>query len=277
MAVKRNGLGKGLDALFNENSTDQNELFEVKLSDIEPNREQPRKSFDDESINELAASIKERGLLQPIVVKPMANGTYKIIAGERRWRACRIAGLVTVPVVVKNLAEQEVMEVALIENLQRENLNPVEEALGYKSLITNFDLTQEQVAARVNKSRTAVTNALRLLNLTSEELELLKTGSITSGHARALLGAEGEARKKMLEAAINGASVRELEKLAKIGKGGKKAPSDKNTFYTEVELALKEATGRTVKVTGTAAGNGTITISFCGQDDLKDIAEKLGK
>ena len=154
MAVKKGGLGRGLDALFNENSTDNNDYIEVKLIDVEPNKDQPRKSFDKVSLEELAASIKEHGLLQPIVVKPLMGGTYRIIAGERRWRACRMAGLERVPVIVKDLGEQEVMEVALIENLQRQDLNPIEEALGYKTLIENYNLTQEEVAVRVGKSRT---------------------------------------------------------------------------------------------------------------------------
>jgi ParB family chromosome partitioning protein len=152
MAIKKGGLGRGLDALFNENSTDNNDYFEVKLIDVEPNKDQPRKSFDKTAIEELAASIKEHGLLQPIVVKPLTNGTYRIIAGERRWRACRLAGLEKVPVIVKDLGEQEVMEVALIENLQRQDLNPVEEALGYRALIDTYNLTQEEVAVRVGKS-----------------------------------------------------------------------------------------------------------------------------
>ena len=157
MAMKKGGLGRGLDALFNENATDRNELIELNILDIEPNHEQPRKVFDQNALEELANSIKEHGLLQPIVVKPVANGTYRIIAGERRWRASRLAGLKTVPVIVKDFAEQQVMEAALIENLQRQDLNAVEEALGYKALIDTYGLTQDEVAKRVGKSRVAVT------------------------------------------------------------------------------------------------------------------------
>ena len=203
MAVKKGGLGRGLDALFNENSTENGGVINVSLNDIEPNREQPRKDFDEEALSELAESIAEHGLIQPIVVKPKTNGRYSIIAGERRWRACRIAGLYEVPVVIKDADPQELMELALIENLQREDLNAVEEALGYRSLIDSFGLTQEEVAKRMGKSRTAVTNALRLLNLTDEELQALRMGAITAGHARALLTLEDEELMKELSVFID--------------------------------------------------------------------------
>ena len=278
MAVKKGGLGRGLDALFNENATDEGGVITVNLNDIEPNRNQPRKDFDEDAISELAESIAEHGLIQPIVVKPETNGRYSIIAGERRWRACRMAGLYEVPVIIKDAEPQELMELALIENLQREDLNAVEEALGYRSLIDGFGLTQEQVAKRMGKSRTAVTNALRLLNLTEEELQALRMGSISAGHARALLSVEDmELRKQMLEMATNGASVRELEKLASKLKKGKAIPSarnKKNTFYSEVELSLKNELHRKVSITSTGEGKGKITIEFFSDEELSDFARR---
>lgn len=279
MAMKKGGLGRGLDALFNENTTDRNELIELNILDIEPNREQPRKVFDQNALEELSNSIKEHGLLQPIVVKPVANGTYRIIAGERRWRACRLAGLKTVPVIVKDFAEQQVMEAALIENLQRQDLNAVEEALGYKVLIDTYGLTQDEVAKRVGKSRVAVTNSLRLLNLNENELELLSSGSITAGHARVILSAEEPVlRKKITEMAINGASVRELEKIARLAKTTPKKATNtiKNAFYSEVELALKQAMHRKVSVQKSGKNHGVISIEFYNDEELKIIAQKLG-
>lgn len=281
MQNKKGGLGRGLDALFNDNSTDRNDLIEVKLIDIEPNKEQPRKTFDEKALSELADSIREHGLLQPIIVKPITNGTYRIIAGERRWRASRIAGLETVPVIIKDFDDKEVMEVALIENLQREDLNPVEEAMGYRSLMDTFGMTQEQVAERVGKSRSAIANALRLLNLRPQELELLKLGKITAGHARALLSAaDALTREEMLEKALNGASVHDLERIARASqkRKGNREPSMSGTgFYAEVELALKEALHRKVKVTKLGEDHGAITIEFFGDEELRDIAAKLGK
>lgn len=281
MAVKKGGLGRGLDALFNENATEDGGVVNVNLNDIEPNREQPRKDFDEEALSELAESISEHGLIQPIVVKPETNGRYSIIAGERRWRACRMAGLYEVPVVIKDVDNRELMELALIENLQREDLNAVEEALGYRSLIESFGLTQEQVAKRMGKSRTAVTNALRLLNLTDEELQALRIGAISAGHARALLAVEDEdARKEMLELATNGASVRELERLATKTKKGKATPTTpkaKPTFYSEVELSLKNELHRKVNITPTGDGKGKITIEFFSDEELKDFARRLAE
>lgn len=280
MAIKKGGLGRGLDALFNENATDNNIAIEVKLVDIEPNKDQPRKRFDNQAIEELAASIKEHGLIQPIVVKPLTNGTYRIIAGERRWRACRLAGIERVPVIIKDLAEQQVMEVALIENLQRQDLNPVEEALGYKALIDMYDLKQEQVAARVGKSRVAVTNALRLLNLTEKELEMLRRGAITAGQARAFLSTDDMIlRDRLQQMALDGASVRTLEQTVKAAKksreNGNHNPN--NSFYTEVELALKEALHRKVNVVRLGENHGMISLEFYGDEELRDIAAKLGR
>ncbi|MBE6777374.1 MAG: ParB/RepB/Spo0J family partition protein [Ruminococcaceae bacterium] len=281
MAVKKGGLGRGLDSLFNENSADEGGVITVNLNDIEPNRAQPRKDFDEQALSELAESIAEHGLIQPIVVKPETNGRYSIIAGERRWRACRMAELYQVPVIIKDADEQELMELALIENLQREDLNAVEEALGYRSLIDAFGLTQEEVAKRMGKSRTAVTNALRLLNLTDDELQALRMGVISAGHARALLSVEDEkARKQMLEMATNGASVRQLEKFAskiKKEKSTPPAPAKKNTFYSEVELSLKNELHRKVVITPTGEGKGKITIEFFSDEELSDFAKRLAE
>jgi len=280
MAAKKGGLGRGLDALFNENATDEGGVITVNLNDIEPNREQPRKDFDQTALSELAESIAEHGLIQPIVVKPETNGRYSIIAGERRWRACRMAELYQVPVIIKDADEQELMELALIENLQREDLNAVEEALGYRSLIDSFGLTQEQVAKRMGKSRTAVTNALRLLNLTEDELQALRMGVISAGHARALLSVEDEViRRQMLEMAANGASVRDLEKLAAKAKKGSKPSSkkEKSTFYSEVELSLKNELHRKVNITPIGNGKGKITIEFFSDEELSDFARRLAE
>lgn len=276
MAVKKGGLGRGLESLFNENSTEKESAVTVKLHDIEPNREQPRKDFDEDALSELADSIAKHGLLQPIIVRPLSNGNYMIIAGERRWRACRMAGLDEVPVIVKELDEQSLAEIALIENLQREDLNAVEEAMGYKSLIDNFGLTQEQVSEQMGKSRSAVTNALRLLKLKDDELEALRSGRISAGHARALLSCdEDDKRKMMLVMALGGASVRELEKMA-----SKKAPKAKVTpkkdrFYEEVELSLKQALHRKINIKSTGKEKGTITLEFYSKDELADFARRL--
>ena len=277
MALKKGGLGRGLDSLFDENSTDNNSSVILNINDIEPNRNQPRKDFDEEALNSLAESISNHGLIQPIVVRPTIAGTYTIVAGERRWRACRMAGVTEVPVIIKDADDRTLMELALIENLQREDLNVVEEALGYKALIEEFELTQEEVATRMAKSRSAITNTLRLLNLTEEELEALRTGSITAGHARALLSCEDtETREKMLTAALDGASVRDLEKMAKIVKKSTKSKEKKPTFYNEVELSLKNELRRKVNVKSTGKGKGTITIEFFSDEELKDFAKKLG-
>ena len=279
MAAKKGGLGRGLDALFNDNSTDTESAVTVNINDIEPNRNQPRKDFDEGALNELADSIARHGLIQPIVVRPNLDGIYMIIAGERRWRACRIAGVSEVPVIIKETDDKTLMELALIENLQREDLNPVEEALGYKALIEDFSLTQEEVAHRMGKSRSAVTNALRLLALNEAELEALRKGMITAGHARALLSCENEeTRQKLLILAAEGASVRELERMASFGKKGgsvKKTEKTKPNFYSEVELSLKNEIGRKVNIKPTGKGKGTLTIEFYSDKELTEFAKKL--
>lgn len=276
MADKKRGLGRGLDSLFDINS-DEGSSLEVMLSEIEPNRGQPRKDFDEEALNDLANSIREHGLLQPILVRSKPQGGYEIIAGERRWRACRMAGLRTVPVVIREMSEKEVMEVALIENLQREDLNPIEEALGFRSLMVSYNMTQEQVAERMGKSRSAVANTLRLLDLSPTETEALKSGKVSAGQARTLLSAEKDSalRHDMLKAAMAGASVRELEAMLKTHKPSSRKPIDKNNFYTEVEIAIKNELGRRVKITPTGKGKGKLTVEFYSDTELKDFAKRL--
>ena len=277
MAVKNRGLGRGIESIFDENSTYSDKIVTLNINEIEPNRNQPRKDFDEEALGSLAESIGQHGLIQPIIVRPTIDGGYTIIAGERRWRACRMAGLTEIPVVIKDTDEQNLMEMALVENLQREDLNPVEEALGYKSLMDNFGLTQEEVAAKMAKSRSGVANALRLLNLNADELEALRSGKITAGHARALLSAENsEIRAKMFESALNGENVRVLEKMAK-AKGKPNRKETKPTFYNEVELSIKNELHRKAAVKSTGKGKGTLTIEFFSDEELAEFAKKLCK
>jgi len=218
MAIKKSGLGKGLDLIFAENDTeDPNSVVVLKISEIEPNRDQPRKEFDEEAMAELADSIAQHGILQPLLVRPIFGGGYQIVAGERRWRAARMAGVSEAPVVVRELTDGQVMELALIENLQREDLTPLEEALGYQTLIETYGMTQDEVSKTVGKSRPSVTNALRLLHLPEEVRELLEEKKISAGHARALLSLPDEGLMMELAhlAADQEISVRELERLVK--------------------------------------------------------------
>lgn len=273
MTAKKRGLGRGLDSLFDDNSTPEKPSAEIRLSEIEPNRGQPRKTFDDAALAELADSISKHGLLQPITVRPLRDSGYQIIAGERRWRACRMAGLEFVPVVIREVGDREAMELAMIENLQREDLNPVEEAEGYKALL-DCGMTQETVAERVGKSRPAVANSLRLLSLGEDVLELLREGKITAGHARALLSLKGEMRDLGVKMTLDGASVREIERLAKRKPEQPKAPETADVAMREVEALLKNALGRKVRVTG-KNGKGTVSIDFYSEDELCDIANRL--
>ncbi len=277
MAIKK-GLGRGLDSLMNENATDDNLTAELRLSEIEPNKDQPRIHFDEDALQELAESISIHGLLQPIVVRPMIGGTYQIVAGERRWRACRIAGLNTVPVIIKSLDDKQTMELALIENLQRMDLNPVEESKGYARLLKEFELTQEEVAERVGKSRSAVTNALRLLNLPDDMLNALADGRISAGHARTLLAfTDTVLQQEAFISAVEGASVRQLEAMAKSAskKKTEKPATKQDSFYREVELALKNETHRKAVIKPGKNGRGTITIEFYNKDELTELANKI--
>ena len=287
MARPKRGLGKGLDALFEDNDglfgSSENSVM-LKLSDIEANPDQPRKLFDEEKLMELAKSIGEHGLIQPVLVSPLSNGRYQLVAGERRWRASRIAGLVEIPVIIKQLSEKEKKEIALIENLQREDLNPIETAYGIQALIEEYGLTQDQAAERVGCSRPAIANSLRLINLPKEVKELTRNGKISAGHARALLSFKDE--QKMIEAAHfiaeNDISVREVERMAKRAASGKPAPlqpkkkKKRDAFFDEVELSLTEALGRKVKVYNSKE-KGTLEIEFYNKEDLKEIANVLGE
>lgn len=275
---KKHRLNRGLDYLFSDNAVNENAVTELRITEIEPNREQPRRQFDEAALAELAESIKQYGLLQPITVRPMANLGYQIVAGERRWRASRMAGLETVPVIIRETDDRECAEIAMIENLQREDLNPVEEARGYRSLMDRFSMTQEQVAQAVGKSRPAIANALRLLALSDEALSLLEKGEITAGHARALLAIDDpQLREVALTMARGGATVRELEKLGK-GKKAKSGGENKPTlpFYKEVELSLTQSLGRKVKITG-SNGKGCLSVEFYSDDELCDMAKRLGE
>ncbi len=285
MAPKIGGLGRGLDALFADNALEDSGMagaVKLKLMDIEPNRDQPRKLFDDDSLAELARSIAQHGIIQPLLVRPLADGGYQLVAGERRWRAARIAGLAEVPVIVRELSEDEVMVLSLIENLQREDLNPIEEALGFQKLIDTFALSQEQTAEKVGKSRPAVANALRLLKLPAEIIDYVSQGKISAGHARSLLAFEDESQMLQTAQLIlrKGISVREVEKLAKAAgraKTGKaKERTRREAYFDEVELALAGALGRKVKVvTQTGKPSGTLAIDFYDKKDLASLAKAL--
>lgn len=282
MAKKQSGLGKGLDILFQENIvSDSSGTSTLNINDIIPNKDQPRKTFDEAALQELADSITQHGVLQPLLVRPLATGGYQLVAGERRWRASRMADLKEVPVIIKELTDTEAMEIAIIENLQREDLNPIEEAEGLQALIDKCDYTQEQVAVSVGKSRPAIANALRLLRLPSEVREMTKNGTISAGHARALLSFENPAM--MLEVAKNivpnKLTVRDIEKLAKRPETGarkQKSTARRDSFYDEVELSLSEALGTKVKVYN-GRSKGTLEIEFYTLDDLKNIANRIAE
>ena len=281
MAVKKGGLGRGLESLFEETVRDVgNDVMTLPLRDIEPDKEQPRKDFAEEPLNELAASIAEHGVLQPITVRPCATGGYKIIAGERRWRAARLAGLTEIPVVIKDVTEGEAMELALVENLQREDLDPVEEAFGYKQLMNRCGLTQEQAAKRLGKSRSSVANSLRLLNLPQRALEWLQTGHLTPGHAKAILGLEEpELQEKAAQQVVeNDLNVRQTEALCKKLTQPEKEPKEQpvqSTLPSEVEIALQQVLGNEVKV-AYKNGRGSLTVHFYSDQQLTDFANLLG-
>ena len=284
MAAKKGGLGRGLDALFADNSIEEiasTSAVKLKIMDIEPNRDQPRKIFDEDALAELADSIAKHGVIQPLLVRPMPDGSYQLVAGERRWRASRMAGLTEVPVVIKELSDDEAMALALIENLQREDLNAIEEAQGIKALMDTLSLTQDEAAERVGKSRPAVANALRLLKLPDSVIALVSDGKLSPGHARALLGFKDE--QDIIETADliieKGLTVRDVEKLVK--KRNKEPKAEKPaarraSYYDEVELALTDFLGRKVKV-GTKPGkeSGVLEIDFFDKDDLTRRADAL--
>lgn len=285
--AKKGGLGRGMDALFLDNSATENGNSAVKLgiNEIEPNRDQPRKLFDEKALEELAKSIEQNGIIQPLLVRPMSDGSYQLVAGERRWRAARMAGLTEVPVTIREMTDEEASVFALIENLQREDLNPVEEAQGLKSLIETYGFTQEETADRVGKSRVAVTNTLRLLKLPDSVLKLLGDGKLTAGHSRALLSLDDEKEMlKIAEAAISQElSVRQVEKMVKYALQGekptpKKREKKRDKFYDEVEIALTNVLGRKVKIYLSNTGHkGTLEFEFFGKEDLTKLAKDLDK
>ncbi len=277
--MKKRGLGKGLDAIFAENNDSAAEgAVSVKISEIEPNRDQPRKEFDSAALSELADSISQHGVLQPLLLRPLLSGGYRIVAGERRWRAARMAGLSEVRAVIRAMTDSEEMLFALIENLQREDLTPLEEARGYQTLIETQGFTQEGVSQTVGKSRPAVTNALRLLNLPQDIQDMLERGEITAGHARTLLSFRNEEAMRLgAQKAKEGISVRELEKMAKRMNEEKAAPSraaSRSRYYEEAQLAVGEYLGRKVKVAGTKK-KGILQIEFYGEEDLRNLLDEL--
>ena len=286
--MKKRGLGRGLDAIFAENAEETGgATVTVRIGEIEPNRDQPRKEFDSGPLSELAESIAQHGVLQPLLLRPMVSGGYRIVAGERRWRASRMAGLQEVPAVVREMTDGEEMLFALIENLQREDLNPLEEAKGYQQLIDVQGMTQEEAAAAVGKSRPAVANALRLLNLPEDIQAMVEKGEISAGHARTLLSFKSEEEMRLAaERAKAGVSVRILEKMAKgVEQGGrltvKVTPQEEvprsmgpSQFYAETQLAVSDFLGRRVKVAGTKK-KGTLQIEFYGEEDLQNLLKDL--
>ena len=284
MAKGRGGLGRGLESLFEDAAPSfesDTRIETLPLREIEPDPCQPRKTFDDETLAELSASIAEHGLLQPIAVRPKPSGGYLIVAGERRWRASRMAGLTEVPVIVKDVTDEQAMELALVENLQREDLDPVEEAAGIRELMTRCDLTQEQAARKLGKSRSALANSLRLLSLPETVLELLKSGFITIGHAKVVLGLptpelQEEAAQMIADNQLN---VRQAEalckKLAKPAKEPVAAPLP-SALPVEVEESLKQALGSEVRV-AYHDGKGKLTVHFYSDDQLKAFANLLGQ
>ena len=294
------GLGKGLDSLIPnalgetktkkeiavKSKTETTEGEEpqtlVKITKVEPNREQPRKNFDEDALQELADSIKQFGLLQPILVQDRKD-YYEIIAGERRWRAAKLAGLKEVPVIIRNYTEQEIVEISLIENIQREDLNPIEEAQAYKRLLTEFHLKQDEVAERVSKSRAAVTNSIRLLKLNEEVQRMVVDEMISTGHARALLAVENPEEQYNLAQRIfdEQLSVRDVEKLVKnLHKPAKSKKVDDKTMqviYQDIEEKLKQKLGRKVTVTSKGEGSGKIEIEFYNHEDLDRLLDVLNK
>lgn len=297
MAVKKSGLGKGLDSLIKDNSSakktaaantsSENKAEEMKSGEqmmkinmVEPNRDQPRKKFEEDALLELADSIKQFGVLQPLLVRKRKD-YYEIIAGERRWRAAKMAGVKEVPVIIKDYTEQEIVEIGLIENIQRENLNPIEEAMAFKKLLEEFNLKQEEVAERVSKSRTAVTNSMRLLKLDERVQEMIVDDMISTGHARALLAIDDKEQQYDLANKIfdEKLSVRETEKLVKEIKNPKKPKMKKkveNEFvYTDLENRMKEVMGTKVNISSKGNGKGKIEIEYYSDDELERMFEMI--
>lgn len=286
MASKLSGLGKGLDMIFMENNIEnENVPVTLKIDEIEANKLQPRTSFKNEPLVELSNSIASHGIIQPIVVKPLSSGKYKIIAGERRYRAAKMAGIVEVPVIIKDIDDKEITELALVENLQRENLSVLEEARGYKMLSETYNMTQEEVSKAVGKSRSYVANTLRLLNLLPEVITSLENSEISAGHARALLSLESEDDvKRALKITVSQElNVRQLEQLVKkmsfkeIEKSKSLKAIKKDAFYNKIESDLNKKLKRKVKIVSGRRKKGTVQIEFLGEEDLSDIYNLLIK
>ncbi|MCI8599249.1 MAG: ParB/RepB/Spo0J family partition protein [Lachnospiraceae bacterium] len=295
MATRKGGLGKGLDSLIpdtmksisSENTTKIVEKIvekpielQIKISKVGPNKDQPRKQFDEDSLMELADSIKQFGIIQPLIVQEK-NGFYEIIAGERRWRAAKLAGLKEVPVIIKDYSDIEIVEISLIENIQRENLNPIEEAIAYKRLISEFHLKQDEVAERVSKSRTAVTNSMRLLKLEDQVQQMIIDDMISTGHARALLGIEDPELQVTTAARVfdEKLSVREIEKIVKNIQNGKvekkKEQPVYDFIYTDLEERMKAAVGSKVSIHQKSKGKGKIEIEYYSKEDLERIIDLI--
>lgn len=294
MAKAARGLGKGLDSLIPaavpkaeaakavEKTEESGNGIYVKITKVEPNREQPRKNFDEDALQELADSIKQYGIVEPLIVQDRKT-YYEIIAGERRWRAAKLAGLKEVPVIVRNYTEQEIVEISLIENIQREDLNPIEEAQAYKRLLTEFNLKQDEVAERVSKSRTAVTNSMRLLKLCEEVQQMIIDDMITTGHARALISIEDAEQQYTIAQKVfdEKLSVRDVEKLVKSlnkpEKVKKEAVEDKalEVIYQDLEEKLKQSLGTKVAISSKGDGAGKLEIEFYTHDDLEKITDLL--
>ena len=295
MAAPKRGLGKGVDGLISESkrrvtvapvekkkADEKVEKIEqmVKITKVEPNREQPRKHFEEDALLELSDSIKQFGILQPLLVQKR-DDYYEIIAGERRWRAAKLAGLKEVPVIIKDYTEQEIVEIALIENIQRENLNPIEEAMAYKRLLTEFSLKQDEVAERVSKSRTAVTNSMRLLKLSDRVQQMIVDDMISTGHARALLALDNEEEQYMLAMRVfdEKLSVRDVEKIVKSFKNPKKQVVKQETLqnylYRDLEEKMKSIMGTKVSVSQKANGKGKIEIEYYSTEELERIFDLI--
>lgn len=276
--AKRGVLNQKFNSIFDDNSFDEDDegVSTLKLTDIEPNKSQPRKNFDITALNTLADSIRQNGVIQPLLVRSMPDGTYQIVAGERRWRAAKMAGLTEVPVLVKELTDLQAQQIALIENLQRENLNPIEEANGYKELMDKFGMTQEEVARVVGKARSSIANSLRLLNLPPIIAEMVSNNELSTGHCKVLLGVSET--KDMVELAHKAAgkdvSVREMERMVKALDKKEKPEKKKDTFYTEAEISLAKALETNVIIVP-GKKKSTIQIEFYNDEDLTDIINRL--
>ena len=282
--AKKKALGRGYEALFGDNTSESSQGAQtLRVSDIEPNRNQPRRHFDDASIAELADSIRQHGLIQPVVVRQIGTG-YQLVAGERRWRACRMLGLSEIPAIIKDFSDSETAQIALIENIQREDLNPIEEAAAFRSLMDEYSMTQEELSKAVGKSRSSIANSVRLLNLPEPIVEMLRKRELSVGQAKAISAADSEEEMLSLakEAAAGKLTVRGIEKIlakseaseTKKDANDKKSRQDMN-FITEMQLSLESHLGRKVKISTKDGEAGTITLEFYDKNELSEIADKL--